>query len=325
MTAGAARPPARRFLIRLAHAAGYLLVALSIVYLADRWVQSGVWHLARDRGPSLMAAIAAGAVGYGLASFLMSVAWVRIVRWCGQPDAGWRAGLTVYGRSQIAKYLPGNVFHFVGRHVGGRRQGFDHVPMVWSALTEAAGLVSVAAALALVGSALWLPVGPGLSVAALALVAVLAALSPIVLSRAFAWIGRRMGIPIRDRGIRDIVTGLLPAFLLYALFFALSAAILWGLSAVLTPPRLSVLAMLVPVLAAAWLAGYVTPGAAAGLGIREAVLVAALSGPLGAADAALLAISYRGVTLLGDGVFFAVSSLIAAPAGPVADQPTGSG
>ena len=124
-----------------------LIVALSILFIAERFISAGVSQLALARGPALIAAIALAAVGYGLSSFLMSVAWVRIIRWCGQDDALLLPGLAIYGRTQIAKYLPGNVFHFVGRHLAGRRLGFDHLPMVWAALTEAAGMVSVAAGL----------------------------------------------------------------------------------------------------------------------------------------------------------------------------------
>lgn len=318
---GAGPSTLRRRLVRLAHIAGYLVVALSLVFLADRFIEAGVWDLARSRGPALLGGIAIAAIFYGLCSFMMSVAWVWIVRWCGQPDAPFGLGLGIYGRTQIAKYIPGNVFHFVGRHVAGRRSGFDHVPMVWAALVEAAGMVSVAAGIAVVGTVLRLPLAVGVSSVALAAIAMLALVSPIVLSRAFVWLGRLLDIPVQGRRALDIVTGLLPAYGLYALFFTASAAILWCLSLIIADPPISVLPVLVPTLTAAWLAGYLTPGAAAGLGVREAVITAALSNQLGAADAALLAVSYRGVTLLGDAVFFALSTALTSPARPIADSP----
>lgn len=313
----------RQRLIRLAHLAGYLIVGLSLVFVADRFIEAGVWERALARGPALIAGVTVAGLAYGLSGFLMSTAWVRIIRWCGQPDASFGVGLGVYGRTQIAKYLPGNVFHFVGRHVAGRQSGFGHIPMVWGALLEAAGMVSVAAGIAVIGTVLRLPLDVGLSSATLAGLAMLALLSPIVLSRAFGWLGRLLDMPIQSRDALEIVTGLLPAYLLYALFFGLSAAILWSLSIIIGDAPASVLPVLVPTLAAAWLAGYLTPGAAAGLGVREAVLTAALAGPLGAADAALLAVSYRGVTLLGDVAFFALSTALTPTARPAMDIPAG--
>lgn len=318
MKSSAERQNLRRWLIRGAHAAGLVVVALSLLFLADRFIQAGVWELARARGPGLIAAIVVAAVGYGLAGFLLSVGWVRNIRWCGEGNVPWALGLGIYGRTQIAKYLPGNVFHFVGRHVAGRNNGFGHLTMVWAALIEAAGLVSVAAGIAVIGAVLWLPLGDGLSTAVMALIAGLALLSPFVLSKAFVFLGRLLEVPIQGRNTRDIVTGLLPTYLLYALFFTVSATILWGLSIIIGEARPSVFAILLPTLAAAWLAGYLTPGAAAGLGVREAILAAALSDVIGVADATLLAVSYRGVTLLGDGVFFALSLALAPPARRVA-------
>ncbi len=288
-----------------------MLVALSLVFLADRFIQAGVWDLAKSQGPALLAGILAGAASYGLASFLLAIAWVRIIRWCGQGDAPWVPSLALYGKTQIAKYLPGNVFHFVGRHVAGRQLGFAHIPMVWAALTEAAGMVSVAAGLAVIGVLFWFPFGAGLSSAAIVVLAILAALSPFVLSRGFKWMGRILDVPIRHRSAMDIVTGLQPTYLLYVAFFTISATILWCLSAIIGGTSdIQTLQVLVPALAAAWLAGYVTPGAAAGLGVREAVLILALSDVIGSSDATLLAVSYRGVTLLGDASFFLIGSVL---------------
>lgn len=301
--------PASRHVMRGVRLAGGLIVILSLLYLADRFIDAGVWTLALTRGPSLIVAIVIGGAGYGVSSILLAIAWVRILRWCGDRDAPLKAGLGLYARTQIAKYLPGNVFHFVGRHVLGRRLGFDHVALVWAALTETAGMVSVAAGLAIIGGAIWLPVDAGLSYATLVLGALLALLSPFALSWGLERIGPVVGVSIRRRGLWDVAARLQPIFLLYAPFFIISACILWSMAAVIGDASPQLLPSFVPILAAAWLAGYVTPGAAAGLGVREAVLTAALAGLIGPADAVLTAIAYRGVTLAGDAVFFALGAV----------------
>src|SRR5687768_12327760 len=54
--------------------------------------------------------------------------------------------------------------------------------------------------------------------------------------------------------------------------------------------------------ALAWALGYVTPGAPAGLGLREAVLAIGLSPVLGEAQAFALALAYRLVTVAADAV-----------------------
>ena len=56
-------------------------------------------------------------------------------------------------------------------------------------------------------------------------------------------------------------------------------------------------------LALAWLLGYVMPGAPAGVGVRETVLVIGLGPALGEADALVLALAYRFVTVMPRLVF----------------------
>jgi uncharacterized membrane protein YbhN (UPF0104 family) len=68
--------------------------------------------------------------------------------------------------------------------------------------------------------------------------------------------------------------------------------------------------------AAAWTAGFLTPGAPGGLGVREAVLVALLVGPLGEGSALAVALAWRVATLGGEVIFFATSFVGRGPAAP---------
>jgi uncharacterized membrane protein YbhN (UPF0104 family) len=62
-------------------------------------------------------------------------------------------------------------------------------------------------------------------------------------------------------------------------------------------------------LSLAWIVGYVTPGAPAGIGLREAVLVLGLSPALGESEALALALLYRLVTTIADGALAAFGFL----------------
>jgi uncharacterized membrane protein YbhN (UPF0104 family) len=63
-------------------------------------------------------------------------------------------------------------------------------------------------------------------------------------------------------------------------------------------------ALLTAAFTIAWAIGFVTPGAPAGLGVREALLLLMLTQPLGAADASLLILALRVATTLGDMLCF---------------------
>ena len=60
------------------------------------------------------------------------------------------------------------------------------------------------------------------------------------------------------------------------------------------------------IFAVAWVAGFVTPGAPAGLGVREVVLVAALTPVYDHETAIGVAAMLRMVTVLGDGLAFLI-------------------
>ena len=62
---------------------------------------------------------------------------------------------------------------------------------------------------------------------------------------------------------------------------------------------------------AAWLAGYLIPGAPAGIGVREIALVSLLGSLYREQDILVAAVAYRMVTTLGDSLFFLVAFGIA--------------
>ena len=84
-------------------------------------------------------------------------------------------------RTQIAKYIPGNIFHFIGRHAMGRRFGFGHTPMVSAAVLEGIGLILAASLLALVGALVWLEPRSGLAPAKFAALGAILLLVPYAL------------------------------------------------------------------------------------------------------------------------------------------------
>ena len=59
-----------------------------------------------------------------------------------------------------------------------------------------------------------------------------------------------------------------------------------------------------------WLAGYVIPGASAGIGVREAAIMLMLSTAVLPQEATLIAILMRVVTLLGDLLFYLLAKTV---------------
>lgn len=286
-------------------AAALAFVGLQIAaYTQDLGNAAGEWRTWRTVG--------LGAAIYGMLSILLAAAWQWIV---GRADPGARVTFShafeVYGRSQIAKYVPGNVFHFLGRQLLGRDVGWSQGAIAVASVVETLCLGSAAAALlfllGFVGHEALLRHTPpwvlGLGAAA-------AIAGPSLLLR----YGRHLPV-VRDLGFiihadrlgRGLA--LLPPFAIHAAFFMATSVVFWflvsGAFGFVSPG-------LIPGIAAAfvsgWLLGNVTPSAPGGIGVREAVMLPQLAVLIGDSRAVVVVVMFRLVTIGGDLLFLAVAS-----------------
>lgn len=303
---------------RLGRWLGGLALALSFAFIGVRLWQGGAWDLLRPRLELLLLATLAGALLYGLSGLLLSAAWRQILA-TERPPGPAASYHAVYGRTQIAKYLPGNCFHFVGRQVLGRALAHSQAALALASLLEAVLLVTVAAGLALPLAVERL--GPAWSLVPLAGAAAALALAfatPRLLP-ARGWWGAGAAA---DRGSRLPSARLLRALALQVAFFATAGGVLWVLAAAAAGSSAAAPGPLtcVGALALAWAAGFVVPGAAAGIGVREAVLMIALDGALAPEAGAAVALALRLVTTLGDGIFCLLALALPLPASAPGQQ-----
>lgn len=225
--------------------------------------------------------------------------------------------LAIFATTQAGKYLPGNIGHHVGRVGLSLTQGIPLVILVASMAYEVcllllAGLFTAFGAGALSGPGLQalLQLGNGnygVIVAACVVALGLAAVPLLsqLLPRLTALLVRRRGGPeatptALPKGV------MLQVILLYVGAMLLMGAGLLVLSLGLFPAMPVDYPLLTAALALAWVVGFVTPGAPAGLGVREALLLLLLSHGMGAANASLLILALRIATTLGDMLCFAL-------------------
>lgn len=232
----------------------------------------------------------------------------------------WRDCLKIFGVSQFGKYLPGNIGHFLGRALLAKSVGISPSYSSQSMFLEMSWSVGIASALALFG----LVSGRNLDVSAPVLfLFVIAAfflpwLSVFIINRFFPGIlsyflnGEKLLIPSRYAVVKVCSLYLLT-------FFCVGLILDWHAQALFGAENSSIFLATV-FFSWSWVAGYITPGAPAGLGVREAVLVGTLSSLYGPGAAVGVAVSLRLVTTLGDGIVFLVALL----ASRVASVPDGT-
>lgn len=281
---------------------GVLLTGASLVFVGKRLGAAWDEIAVRGLGGAMVGTVAAASLAYALLSLCLSFGWWRLTR----PPGGFRAAHTAYARSQIAKYLPGNVFHLAGRHAYGRTQGSSHGRLASAAGVEISGLVTAAATVGAVGAvgaigAATLPVPGSGRFGAWVLTGIAAAglAATVLVAR---WSGQA-------------ATAVAAALAAYGAFFVGNGAILLELGRAVGPET-GIGAAALSVFAVSWIAGFLTPGAPAGLGVREAVVVLTLGAVVPETQALVTALLLRFVTVAGDLVYFATSLL---PGGPTGD------
>jgi uncharacterized membrane protein YbhN (UPF0104 family) len=249
--------------------------------------------------------------------------WSWLLRELGI-DAGPKQAMSIFNVSQFGKYLPGNVAHHVGRVVLARDVGWQTGRVVLSMMIETGAALGTGALVAGVGGLLlamggaWDRGRVTLAFALMVAGSVAGALAlRYLLARPPAWLKRWLAIedPI------DLRVQFLAAYLAVHVASHVSmgialAVLLRGISGT-WPSNVWTVPVGVTI---AWLAGFVVPGAPAGLGVREAALTSLLGGSLGTSAVISAALAWRLTTSVTDALLFCLGLLLrregAAPSAP---------
>jgi len=229
-------------------------------------------------------------VVYGAANLFLAVAWRKLLLYFDSQISVAQA-IRLFGLSQLAKYVPGNIVHLAGRQALGMAIGLLPKPLAKSVLWELGGL--------LVAGALFTPI-----------------VAPLVFELVSAWLSLTVFAATLLCAwfvVRRLFTATVSNALLgQCSFLAISGVIFVILLELVSPQSYSV--SLFPALCGAyviaWLAGFVIPGAPAGVGVREFVLLFLLKDLVSEADLLLAVVLGRAITVLGDLIFFLATLVI---------------
>jgi uncharacterized membrane protein YbhN (UPF0104 family) len=302
---------------RLFNLAGIVIGVAGLAFVVARVVRD------RDEIADALAAASPGglivAFVAGLAAMtLLGANWLAILR-AGGAHAPWRRGLGWFFVGQLGKYVPGGIWPIVGQAELAARDGVPRSTAYRStALSMVATLLGAAAVAALAG--LVAPSGARLIPALLAL-----GVTVVLIGLAFAPLRRvlhRLADRVTTRELRlpegawfaGIVARYLP---MWALFAVMTIGSAHALGASLDA---ELVLTLIYAACLSWMAGFVIVGLPGGLGVREAVLISLLTGPLGAGVAVSTALISRIVSIGVDLAGAAIAVPIARTAPPIDDD-----
>jgi glycosyltransferase 2 family protein len=194
-----------------------------------------------------------------------------------------------FGISQIAKYIPGNIFQFASRQAIGVSEGLPGVPLAKSIVWEL-GLMAGTAAL----FAVFIVPVFNQAVSPFIAVSIFIFLQLLILIIIGRLVGRRISYSIGLYGIFFTTNGLI---FLFIITYLLSNTTLSHLQ------YLSIFGIYI----FAWLVGFITPGAPAGVGIREVVLLTLLIQFIPQGLLLLAIVIMRFSTVVGDVLYYGLS------------------
>lgn len=290
---------------RIATYAGRLIAVAAVVFVVVSVQRQ--WHAIADRhlSTATWVELAAAGIVYGFLYLFIGEAWHRLASDFTQSVLSRRLTVASYAVSQLAKYVPGNIFSYIGRHAYMSRGGVANAPLL-KALSWEIVFQLISAQLVIIITILLLPTSLKVLPADLLRDIALAAGAVVLVTTVLLLTNRRFAAMFGS--VRPRVETAVTVILLHMAFFSCQALVFTMLGFAIEGRMIF---PLMTVGVASWLVGFIPFGTPAGIGTREA-MVLLLAGPLiGAADALLLAALFRFTTTIGDVVCFGLGHLIA--------------
>lgn len=263
---------AARVLLGVLALVAVVFVALKLV---DQWPQLvQTWR--RADGPTF----ALGVAAFLGAELLFVAAWPFTMRRMGHPVDTLHGG-ALFAVTQTAKFVPGSVWHALGRVEAAHRVGVPRRATAASVLLESGAMLFAAAVVGAVTGVPGAVLGVhGIAAVGLSIAAIGTGAAAFVVGRRLA--GRVTPLP-SDRELAPVV----------ALQVVVWAA--YGVAAAVIGRSLGVLdaATVAGGFALSWAAGFVVVAAPAGLGVREWAMTTALSSSTSQASALAVAVGTR--------------------------------
>lgn len=287
--------------------ASLAIILLSFWFIGEKlWVHHN-WLRTSAINLELIVIVFVCAIIYGTSEFLLSAAWRRLLIWCGHKDISVYLCHAIYGKTQIAKYIPGNVFHVAGRHILGSRAGVKHIVLAGAAIYEILGLLTISVLIGFGGMVIFGIENIYLPSYQIILILLVTIVMSILVTAVTPYLMSLRGIILTHHGVWDSIRNLCKVYFLYFMFFLIAGLLLVFIVNIFLDMNFIIAAKIIAIFSIAWVAGFIVPGAPGGIGVREAVIIFLITPIIGEAQGIAVAVALRFVTLIGDVWFLIIS------------------
>lgn len=302
-----------RFFKKYYKVIGTIVTVIALVFVVKKIVTMDVdWSMFAS---GRIIALIGGCVLVQTAVILfMSMPWVRFVRILSGTNIPMKDALPVYTKSNLMKYVPGNIFQYVGRNQLAADLKISHVDVACATVLDI--VCSMVTPLLLIvvlmgknmlelirtySTNFLLVLGAGIAVLVLLL---------LLLRWKFREPLQRYFEKYRKLLNRKILIRVLGVFLLYVVQYIISTAMYAVPAVFLFDVPAEKLGLFLGTYLFSWIIGFITPGAPGGIGIREAVMMLMCGSFLDTDTIMLYAVTMRLISTFGDIVAFLVGLLL---------------
>jgi glycosyltransferase 2 family protein len=260
-----------RTLLRVGRYAGVLLALFSFLYM---------YRIGKDavlQRPSVNAWTLATTLllccAHAVFPFVSAYTWKLTVEVASKQQMSWRDAVRIYVKTNIAKYLPGNVMQYIGRNVVGARYGWTQAHLAFGSILEIIFVIFIPAGILLMFkiSGLWsLP--DSYSLGGISTIAAIALLSSVIAASLWIYVKDRSVAGRLSAAILKTTAVATGSMLLYTAFFYVIAGYFFGVHL-----RTTDFVNIACSLTVAGYASLLTPGLPGGIGVKESLSVVLVS------------------------------------------------
>lgn len=270
-------------LLKYANLIGSLLSVIALVFVYFRfksYINNISLSYINTKNISLLIILI---IIYFIFNNLLAGAWYKLLIFYKQ-NISFQTAKNIFGISQINKYIPGNIFQFAGRQFLGLAQGLDGKVLLQSSVWEI-GLLSLAGLLySFICVGFYLKINYYLIFAIFTIALIISFIVTLKISYS-----------------------IFNAFVLYMLF-TFGAGILFSILLITISSNFELnfqnLLFIITAYILAWLIGMLTPGAPAGIGVREVILLFLTKSMVPEAELLVVITLGRLMTITGDFIFY---------------------
>lgn len=236
--------------------------------------------------------------------------WKKIVEILSNKNLPYKETITIYVKSNLMKYVPGNVFQYVGRNELAMNQNISHLKVATATVLDVGMTVLSAMAISLLFlyNYIWKFIATYTNIWLLLLIFTFLALMIYVLILLFQKKILQFLSNNQDIFKKGNIRVLIKCFFYYVIVMLISSLMYMLVFTFILDQHVttSLFFKLFSAYTLSWLVGFITPGAPAGIGIKEAVMVGVTGGLVNQSTIALSMIVLRVLATFSDVLAFLI-------------------